>query len=128
MTALDHAAGIASPRSAHGTAPIVRARAPLRLGLAGGGTDVSPYADLYGGAVMNATIDRYIYASLSPAPDGQVIVESQDLGLSLAYPAEAPLPMDGRLDLTKAVYNRISERFRAFIARWREERRLRGEL
>jgi len=112
MTASDHAAGIASPRSAHGTAPIVRARAPLRLGLAGGGTDVSPYADLYGGAVMNATIDRYIYASLSPAPDGQVIVESQDLGLSLAYPAEAPLPMDGRLDLTKAVYNRIVADYR----------------
>jgi D-glycero-alpha-D-manno-heptose-7-phosphate kinase len=89
------------------THPTIRARAPLRLGLAGGGTDVSPYADQFGGAVMNATIDRYIYASLAPAPDGQVIVESQDLGLSVTYPATAALPMDGTLDLTKAVYNRI---------------------
>lgn len=89
----------------------VRARAPLRLGLAGGGTDVSPYADLHGGAVMNVTIDRYIYASIDPAPPGEVVLESQDLGLVVRCPAVAPLPLDGRLDLLKAAYNRIVRDF-----------------
>ena len=91
---------------------IIRARAPLRLGLAGGGTDVSPYTDLHGGAVMNVTIDRYAYATLEPLAERQVVIGSTDLDKSVPYPATGALPLDGRLDIVKAVYNRILRDFR----------------
>lgn len=90
---------------------IIRARAPLRLGLAGGGTDVSPYTDLHGGAVMNVTIDRYAYATIEPLAGDEIIVESVDLKRRATYPKGATLPLDGNLDIAKAVYNRIISDF-----------------
>ncbi len=75
------------------------------------GTDVSPYTDLYGGSVLNATIDKYIYASLEQLNEPAVIVESYDLGESYHYGLMPTLPIDGQLDLLKAVYNRIIRDF-----------------
>ena len=58
----------------------VRSRAPLRLGLAGGGTDVSPYSELYGGYVLNAAIDMYAYCTISANESGDVVFHAPDLG------------------------------------------------
>lgn len=91
--------------------PVVRARAPLRLGLAGGGTDVSPYCDIYGGFVLNAAIDRYAYAVIRTLDEPVVRFVATDQQVEKVRSAEAPLPLNGKLDLHKAVYNHIVENF-----------------
>jgi D-glycero-alpha-D-manno-heptose-7-phosphate kinase len=90
--------------------PIYRARAPLRLGLAGGGTDLSPYSDLYGGVILNVTIDRYAFASLAPRNDRKVVLIANDLGETETHGA-GELPADAGLRLHRAVYNRIARQF-----------------
>jgi D-glycero-alpha-D-manno-heptose-7-phosphate kinase len=67
---------------ANNSVPILTARAPLRLGLAGGGTDVDPYASLHGGYVLNATINRYAYTFVSALNDGYIELEAQDRDVS----------------------------------------------
>ena len=62
----------------------IRARAPLRISFGGGGSDVSPYCDEFGGAVLSAAIDRYAYASLRPGGD-QIQVRSIDYDVSVTY-------------------------------------------
>lgn len=86
---------------------IVRARAPLRLGLAGGGTDVSPYADLHGGYVLNATIDRYAYAVIKTLEEPVIRFHATDQQTEKCKAITEPLLLNGNLDLHKAVYNHM---------------------
>jgi D-glycero-alpha-D-manno-heptose-7-phosphate kinase len=90
---------------------ITRARAPLRLGLAGGGSDVSPYCDQFGGAVLNATIDRFVFASHEPRDDGKVVFRAADLDQVDEVDAAGELPTDQGLKLHRGVYNRMMRLF-----------------
>lgn len=90
---------------------IIRSKAPLRLGLAGGGTDVSPYSDDFGGMILNATIEKYAYATIIPKKNGKIVFHSQDRGERVEYESVARLPIDGELDLLKGVYNRVVKDF-----------------
>ncbi|HPE34717.1 MAG TPA: dehydrogenase [Bacteroidales bacterium] len=91
---------------------IHRSKSPLRLGLAGGGTDVAPYSDLYGGAILNATISMYAYATIEPLEGNTIVINSIDNDLEIELKSEEMLPIDGRLDLHKGIYNRIIKDFR----------------
>jgi D-glycero-alpha-D-manno-heptose-7-phosphate kinase len=84
----------------------VRARAPLRLGLAGGGTDLSPYCDEFGGAVLNTTIDRFAYAFISPRDDGRIVFRAKDLGREEVLESAVELAR-ARLLLHRGVYERM---------------------
>lgn len=81
----------------------------MRIGLAGGGTDVSPYSDLYGGAILNATLSLYANATIEPLEENVIILEAIDRNEMERYDWDNSLPIDGKLNLLKGVYNRIQK-------------------
>ena len=89
---------------------IYRSRAPLRIGLAGGGTDVSPYSDEFGGAILNATISHYAHAVIEPNENG-IIIQAMDRKETQCLKCDDALPINGTLDLHKGVFNRIQKDF-----------------
>lgn len=90
---------------------IIRSKAPLRLGLAGGGSDVSPYSDIYGGLILNATINLYTYCTIEETQDGYITIESEDAHCYKNFPLAPQLPIDGEASLIKGVYNRVIRDF-----------------
>jgi D-glycero-alpha-D-manno-heptose-7-phosphate kinase len=89
------------------TRPRIRARAPLRISFAGGGTDVPPFPAVKGGSVLCATIDRYAYGSLVPRTDRVVTVESVDFKTTAQMVLDREILCDGSLDLIKAAVRRF---------------------
>src|ERR1700755_1484927 len=89
---------------------IYRSRAPLRIGLAGGGTDVSPYSDEFGGAILNATISHYAHAVIEPIENG-IKLQAMDRKEEQLHECNEILQTDGTLDLHKGVFNRIQKDF-----------------
>ncbi|BDU71073.1 GHMP family kinase ATP-binding protein [Mesoterricola silvestris] len=90
---------------------LVHSRAPLRIGLAGGGTDVSPYSDLYGGSILNATINLFATASIRPLDGNRIVLKSLDHGLVEEHESRDFLAPEGPLQLLKGVYNRVVSQY-----------------
>lgn len=90
---------------------IIRSKAPLRLGLAGGGSDVAPYSDLYGGAILNATVNMHAYATIIPRNDGKIILSNYDNHQHTVFQSEKSLKINNKFDLHKGVYNRVVKDF-----------------
>jgi D-glycero-alpha-D-manno-heptose-7-phosphate kinase len=90
---------------------IIRSKAPLRLGLAGGGTDLDVYASKYVGYVLNATISLYAHTTLEPLNNGKIIFESLDGNERVELESDEFLELDGKMDLYKGIYNRVVKDF-----------------
>ena len=86
-----------------------RSKAPLRIGLAGGGTDVSPYSDVYGGAILNATLSLYAHATIEPIEKNELILHAIDQKEEECMECTDEIPAEGKLILLKGVYNRIQK-------------------
>ena len=103
--------GTTATRPLDSDSTVVRSRAPLRIGLSGGGTDVSPYCDNFGGAVLNATIDRYAYATIKMLNNGRLRFVASDQQVEAETTTTASLELTGKLDLHRAVYREIMHRY-----------------
>jgi D-glycero-alpha-D-manno-heptose-7-phosphate kinase len=90
---------------------IYRSKAPLRIGLAGGGTDVSPYSDQFGGAILNITVSLHAFTTIEPIQEEKVILDALDRNECEEHELSAELPINGTLDLVKGVYNRIQKEY-----------------
>lgn len=90
---------------------IIRSKAPLRIGLAGGGTDITPYSDIYGGAILNATINKFAYATIIPCNNDKISIYSIDKNRSIEYKSKTELPLNDSFKLTEGTYNRIIKEF-----------------
>jgi D-glycero-alpha-D-manno-heptose-7-phosphate kinase len=87
---------------------IIRSKAPLRLGFAGGGTDIAAYYNSYGGYVLNATVDMYACCTIKPADDGRLTFIGADIDKREEYEAVPVLEISKSLPLHTGIYNRIA--------------------
>lgn len=86
---------------------IIRAKSPLRISFAGGGTDVSPYPEMFGGCVLNATINKYAYTTLEIVEKAGIEVHSLDYDYMAKFSSDECLNFNGQMDLAKAVIKRL---------------------
>ena len=76
---------------------VIRGRAPLRVSFGGGGTDVAPFCEQQGGAIIGSTINKYAYCSIVPREDDQIIVHSLDFDMTVKYQGSIHCPLFGQM-------------------------------
>lgn len=89
---------------------VIRSQAPLRVSFCGGGTDVPPYPERFGGCVLSCTIDKYAYVSVRSIDQTLVRVHSRDLNKIIEFSNEGENRRDERPDLATSIIRRFAER------------------
>ena len=89
----------------------IRTKAPLRLGLAGGGTDLESYSSIFGGVVLNATINMYAHCTIQVTDNNSIEYIAKDIGIEEIYSLNSNIESNVKLPLHHGVYNRIIKEF-----------------
>jgi len=87
-------------------AALVRARSPLRIDFVGM-TDYRPACRQFGGCIVNATINKYIYATARRRHDSRIVLRAPDHDLVVELPSKEALDPAGQLGLAQAVLQRF---------------------
>jgi D-glycero-alpha-D-manno-heptose-7-phosphate kinase len=90
---------------------VIRAKSPLRISFAGGGTDIWYYFKNFGGCVLNSTIDKYCRGTLIKRNDEVITINSHDFDISEKINALDELNYEGELKLIKAVIKLMKPEF-----------------
>tara|TARA_B100001250_G_C19806732_1_gene793674 strand:+ start:1966 stop:3324 length:1359 start_codon:yes stop_codon:yes gene_type:complete len=89
-----------------------RAKSPVRISFGGGGSDTTTFFSQFDGAVINATISLYSYASLFKRDDKKILIDSLDLNKKVMLESIENLEnLDKEFGLIKAVIKTIKPKF-----------------
>ena len=86
---------------------ILRSKIPLRISLNGGGTDVDPYSEKFGGLVVSSAINKYVYASLEERKDQKIKIISLDYKQIVSFNIKKKIAITGNLKLIKAIIKHL---------------------
>ena len=87
---------------------IIRGKAPLRVSFSGGGSDVSPYCDEFGGCVLSTTIGMYSYGALEVRNDNEVQIFSLEYNELVTYELGSEIAEGDKLSFLRAVIKRLA--------------------
>lgn len=90
---------------------ISKAKSPVRISFAGGGTDLTNYFKFEDGVVLNTTINKFSHAILQRREDKQIKIYSYDFDICLEYANISEILYDGQLDLIKSVIKLLNPEF-----------------
>jgi len=90
---------------------VSKAKSPVRISFAGGGTDLTTYFSTEDGVVLNTTINKFAHAVLEKRDDDKIKIFSNDLNQEVIYNGLLELKFDGKLDLIKSVIKLLNPDF-----------------
>ncbi|MFH1982558.1 MAG: sugar kinase [Pseudomonadota bacterium] len=93
---------------------MARAKAPVRISFAGGGTDLTHYFKENTGSVLSTTIQLYGHATLTKRPDRRIVLYSGDFDIREDFESIDQIlaaALSGRLGLLKAIIKLLRPAF-----------------